>query len=1141
MLDKIKEFKPSSWAIENKMTIFVLAFILTILGISAYNSLPKELYPDITMPTVYVSTIYPGSSPADMETLITKELEKELKSINGVNKMSSNSVQDYCSVMIEFNSDVDINDAYDRVKEAVDKAKPFLPGDIPAGLGPNVAKVEFSEIPILTVNISGDYDLPTIKKYADLVQDRMEELPEISKATMVGAPEREIQINLDMYKAQAAKITAYDVQNAIRMENMVISGGSMKVDDMRRSITVSGQFDDVEEIKNLTINNMQNAPIYLKDIAEVKDSYKELESYARLEGENVIALNVIKKSGENLIAASDHVHELLDTMEKEDLPKDLKVEVTGDTSSTTRTQLEDLINTIIIGFILVTLVLMFFMGATDAMFVGLSVPLSMFIAFIVLNFMGWSMNVIVLFGFLLGLGIVVDDAIVVIENTHRIFANGKVPIKLAAKNAAGEVFLPVLAGTLTTLAPFVPLIFWPGVIGGFMHYLPITLIITLTASLLVAYIFNPVFAASFMKPHKEGEKPNRKKQIRNSIIVAVIGLLFSLSGNLVFGNVIITFVFLYWLYELVLIKAIRWFQKKGWPAFQTRYANFLRWTLKRPYVPFVFVIATLILSIVLLGIQKPGVEQFPTGDPNFIFTYVQMPNGTDQATTDSVTQIVEERVRETVGENNPIVESIISNVTIGANEDPFDQSAYTNNGKVTVAFVEPTIRRNEKSEIYLAKIREAVKNIPGAAITVGVEQNGPPQAKPINIEIRGDNFDELIATTDAIKKYLDSLNFEGVEELKSDLQPNKPEIVIHLDRERMRREGITTAQVGSEIRSAVYGTEITKFKEGNDDYPIVIRYDEAQRKDIDQLGNLKITFMDMMTGAIRQIPISAFATIEYSNTYSGIKRIDQKRVITLSSNLLSGYESAQYTLMEEIKKSLADFETPPGVEIAYASASQEIEDTISFLGVAGLVALFLIIIIMVAQFNSVSKPLIIFVEVFFSIIGVLLGYGITGMDFSAVMTGVGIVALFGIVVRNGILLVEFTDILIEQGMPIKDAVVEAARVRMTPVVLTATATILGMIPLAIGLNINFHGLFTAFKPDIWLGGENVVFWGPLAWTIVFGLAYATFITLIIVPVMYLYNERFKAWIFKIFGMKKKVEEPVVSGNTVPGVMDKNYQ
>ena len=1139
MKDVFKQFKPSSWVIDNKTTIYIITVMLTIMGLVSYNNLPKELYPDITMPTVYVSTIYPGSSPADMENLITKQLEKELKGINGVNKMTSNSVQDFCNVQVEFNSNVDINDAYDRVKEAVDKAKPFLPGDIPAGLGPNVAKVEFSEFPIMFVNIAGDYDLATIKRYADLVQDGLEELPEISKATMVGAPEREIQINVDMYKMQAANITLYDIHNAIRMENMVISGGSMKVDEMRRSITVSGQFDNVEQIKNLTVNNMNNAPIYLKDIAEVKDDFKELESYARLEGKKVITLNVVKKSGENLITASDHVHELLDEMQKDDLPKDLEITVTGDQSTTTRTQLADLINTIIIGFILVTLVLMFFMGATDAMFVGLSVPLSMFIAFIVLSFMGWSMNIIVLFGFLLGLGIVVDDAIVVIENTHRIFANGKVPIKIAAKTAAGEVFLPVLAGTLTTLAPFVPLIFWPGVIGGFMHYLPITLIITLIASLLVAYLFNPVFAATFMKPHDDNAKPNRRRQLIYTVIFVGVGLLFNLSGNKLFGNILITFVAVFWFYQFVLIRAIRWFQKKGWPSFQNRYARFLRWTLHHPKTLFLGVISTFVIAIVSIIVSKPGIEQFPTGDPNFIFAYVVMPAGTDQETTDSVTQIVEEKIYGVIGKDNELVESVISNVTIGANEDPFDQSAYANRGKVTVAFIESTKRRTRKTEPYLNKIREAVQGIPGAEVTVGVESNGPPQAKPINIQIGGDNFEELIATSNGVKRFLDSLKLDGVEELKLDLQANKPEITIDLDRERMNREGISTGQVGSEIRSAVYGNEASKFKDGNDDYPIMIRYDETQRKDIDQLKNLKITYRDMMSGQIRQIPLSAFADIQYSTTYTGIKRIDQKRVITISSNLLAGYESQQYSLMDNIKKTLADYPTPEGVTIGYESASQEIEDTIAFLGVAGLTALFLIIIILVTQFNSISKPLIIFVEVFFSIFGVLLGYGLFGMDLSAVMTGVGIIALLGIVVRNGILLVEFTDMLIAQGVKLEEAVVEAARIRMTPVILTATATMLGMIPLAVGLNIDFIGLFTALSPDIWFGGENVIFWGPLAWTIIFGLAYATFITLLVVPVMYLFNERFKAWIYRKAGWKTKEEEDI-KGVVVPGMMDKDF-
>ena len=1135
MKDVFKEFKPSSWAIDNKTTIFIITIMLTIMGISTYNALPKELYPDITMPTVYVATIYPGSSPADMENLITKELEKEIGAISGINKIISNSVQDFSSIQVEFVSGTDIDDANQKVKDAVDKAKPNLPSDLDPTFGPNVQKVEFSDFPILQVNVSGDYDLATIKKYAEKIQDEIEELPEVSKVDIIGAPEREIQINVDMYKMQAAMLTMYDIYAAVSNENRIVSGGTIKVEDMRRSITVSGEFDNVAQIQNLTVNNANNFPIYLKDIAEIKDDFKEQESFARLDGKNVITLNVIKKSGENLIEASDNINALLVELEKKEIPSDVDVTVTGDTSTLTRTQVADLINTIIIGFILVTIVLMFFMGATDAMFVGLSVPLSMFIAFIVLSLLGISMNLIVLFAFLLGLGIVVDDAIVVIENTHRIFANGKVPIKTAAKNAAGEVFLPVLAGTMTTLAPFFPLLFWPGMIGSFMKGLPITLIITLTASLLVAYLINPVFAATFMKPHHDTDKPNRRKQGIWSAIVAGLGLLISLGGNPLLGNVMITFVAIFWFYNLVLIKAVKGFQKRGWPNIQARYASVLRWTLKHPIILFSSIIGTLILAIVMLGITKPGVEQFPTGDPNFIYTYVVMPDGTDQQTTDSVTKLVEKRIYNVLGENNPLVKSVISNVTIGANEDPFDQSSYTNKGKVGVAFIDPADRRHQTSEPYMDKFREAVKDIPGAEITVGAEQNGPPAGKPINIEISGDDFDELIQTSNDIKRYLEGLNIAGIEELKTDLQANKPEITIDLDRERMNREGISTLTVGGEIRNAVYGWEVSKFKEGNDDFPIVIRYDETQRKNIDQLKDLKITYRDMMTGQIRQIPLSAFAEIKYSTTYSGVKRIDQKRVVTLASNLLSGYESAQPAIMNEIKAALEDYDTPEGVSIGYTGASQDMEETISFMGVAWIISLFLIVIILVAQFNSISKPIIIFAEVIFSIIGVLLGYGIFGMDFSAVMTGVGVVALLGIVVRNGILLVEFTDLLIAGGMPIREAVVEAARIRMTPVVLTATATTLGMILLAIGFNIDFIGLFTQGKPDIWLGGENVVFWGPLAWTIVFGLGYATFITLLVVPVMYLYNDKFKTWVFKLLGIKREVHN---HGATIPGMMDK---
>lgn len=1113
--------------------MFVLTVFLVIMGLQAYRNLPKELFPDVTLPTIYVATIYPGSAPADIENLITRPLEKELGALNGVYKITSNSLQDFSAIQVEFVSGTDINAANQLVKDAVDKAKPKLPGDLDPTWGPNVSKIEFANFPILQVNVSGDYDLGRLKRYAESLQEKIEQLPQVARVDLIGAPEREIQVDVDMYKMQVAQVTLFDIYSAISNENRLVSGGTIRIGDMRRSITISGEFQSPADLENLIINNLHNKPIALRELATITDGFKEQETFARLNDEKVISLNVIKKSGENLIEASDSIRALIARIEGQGIPSDVDVTITGDTSTLTRTQVKELINTIIIGFILVTIVLMFFMGATDAMFVALSVPLSMFLAFITLGLMGWSMNVIVLFAFLLGLGIVVDDAIVVIENTHRLFGNGKIPIRQAAKNAAGEVFVPVLSGTLTTLAPFFPLLFWPGVIGSFMHGLPVTLIITLTASLLVAYLFNPVFAATFMRPVHDDVPPNRRRATIFSIIAAVAGLLLSLTGNRIAGHLLITAVALYWLYQLVLVHWVKAFQKNFWPYVQNRYAALLRWTLNHPLTLFASIMAAFFVSLVLLAIRQPGVEQFPSGDPNAINTFIVMPTGTDAAVTDSITRMVEQRIWQVLGADNPIVKSVVSSVALGASEDPFDQSISTHKGKVVVNFIDPNERRHRKSEPYLEKIRSAVGDIGAASITVSAEQNGPPQGKPINIQIVGDDLDELFGTAGRIKRYLDSASIAGIEELKPDVQPTKPEIVVRLDRERMNRLGVTTQQAGFELRNAIYGWEASRYKEAADDFPIVLRYSGDQRKNLELLRELKITYRDMTTGRIKQVPLSAFATIEYSTTYSGIKRIDQKRIITLESNLLSGYENRQPMIMGQIRQLLATYPLPEGVSIQFAGASQDIEETIDFLSVAWFISLFLIVFILVAQFNSVSKPIIIFAEVFFSIIGVLLGYGLTGMTVSIVMTGVGVIALLGIVVRNGILLVEFTDVLVEQGVPLREAVVEAARIRMTPVILTATAAILGMIPLAIGLNIDFYGLFYSFRPDIWLGGENVVFWGPLAWTIIFGLSFATFITLLVVPVMYLLNERFKAWVFTRLGIRRHTAAVAADGQTVP--------
>ncbi|MEJ2905629.1 efflux RND transporter permease subunit [Pedobacter panaciterrae] len=1113
MKDVNKEFGPSSWAIDNRTAIYVFTCILILAGYFSYNSLPKENFPEVVIPKIFVQTIYPGTSPANMENLITKQLEKEIRGTLGLKKITSNSFQDFSFITAEFNTGVDIKDAKQRVKDAVDKAKTDLPSDLPDD--PVIMDINLSDLPIMYINISGDYDLKKLKEYADDIEDRVEGLKEIAGVDIVGALEPEIQINVDLRKMESAQISFDDIGNSVKAENLTISGGSVKMDGMQRTLNVKKEFVNAEELGNMIVKSQAGGSVYLKDIAEVKDSFKEQNSYARLYGKNVITLNVRKRSGENLIEASDKINAMLKEMKGTLLPSKLDITITGDQSDQTRITLHDLINTIIIGFILVTLILMFFMGVTNALFVALSVPLSMFIAFLSMPVLGgvfdfnFTMNMMVLFSFLLGLGIVVDDAIVVVENTHRIFDNGRVPIVQAAKTATGEVFMPVLSGTLTTLAPFFPLLFWPGIIGEFMYFLPVTLIVTLSASLVVAYIINPVFAVDFMKPHDDhkDQKPRFDRKVKRTLLVFAGMALLGYLINIGFGNFIILLALLYLLNHFFLTGVIKKFQTVVWPKAINKYHSLLTWALKRPRTMIWSTVGLFFFTMILVNIVPPRVVFFPTADPNFVYVYIELPVGTDQAYTNKIVEKVEQRVEKVVGQKNPDVSSIISNVTVGVTDPQGeDQGEYTNKGKVTVAFVAYGKRTGERTVNYLGKIREAVKGIPGAQISVAQEQGGPPTAKPISIEITGDNLDSIAVTSDRLKKYLDSRQIAGVEELKSDFQNNKPEIIFDIDRERANREGISTGQVGMALRTALYGKEVSKYRDINEDYEINVRAREDQRNNLEALRNMKVTYRDMaMNGVIRQVPISSFANIDYINTYGGIKRKQQKRIIILSSNVLSEYNANE--VVANIQREINEFKAPAGIEIKMAGEQEEQMETAAFLGTALVSALFIILIILVLQFNSISKPVVILSEILFSIIGVLLGVTIFGMELSIVMTGLGIVALAGIVVRNGILLVEFADLMVSQGMEVREAVIEAGRTRMTPVLLTATATMLGLIPLAVGLNLDFVTLFTEFNPHLYFGGDNVAFWGPLSWTIIFGLSFATFLTLVLVPCMYLVADR----------------------------------
>jgi multidrug efflux pump subunit AcrB len=1110
MIDKIKEFKPSSWAIDNKITVYILVVIICFAGVMAYNGLPKESFPDITVPTIYINTINGGNSPTNIENTITKPIEKRLKALSGVKKFTSTSLQDVSVIVVEFNTDVKVEVAKQKVKDAVDEARADLPQTLTRE--PMIKEIAFSEIPIMYINIAGNFDLKDMKKYAEDLQDRIESMKEINEAKIIGALDREIQVNIDMYKLQAAQLTLTDVQRAIASENLSLTGGNVPLNGMKPTLSIKSEFKNAKEIEGIVVNSASGAKLFIRDFATVEDSYKEQESFSSSKGKNVITLNVVKRAGENLIEASENIYKIIDEMKAKQFPKGLEVTISGDQSHRTKVTLHDLINTIIIGFILVTLILMFFMGVNNALFVALSVPLSMFIAFLVMPGINFTFNMIVLFAFLLALGIVVDDAIVVIENTHRLFDNGKRPIKQAAKLAAGEVFLPVLSGTVTTLAPFIPLAFWTGIIGKFMFFLPVTLIISLLASLFVAYIINPVFAVDFMRTHEEENQEHgritRKGRLQ-LIVYAILIILCYTAGKIMLANIIVFLGLFLLLNRLWLYKPINYWQTKAWPAFQNFYVRILKWCLKKPYRPLLYTVIMFILSIMIFSARKPKVVFFPQGDPNNIYVYVKLPVGTDPLITNNVMRKVEKKLYTVIGDSNKIVESIITNVAIGVT-DPRDndQNSYPNRGKIAINFVEFEKREGIATQDYLQKLQNLKWDIPGAEITVNKEQAGPPVSKPINIEVAGDDFTSLVSSASALKKFIDSSKVQGVADLKSDFESNKPEIVFDIDRERANREGLSTSQLAMEIRGAVYGIEASKFRAADDEYPIQMRYQYDQRNNIEALRNLKITYRDMnMGGQVRSVPLSSVCSVRYDNTYAGIKRKNNKRVITLSSDVKEGFNANE--VVAKLQRVAAGFTPASDVTVKFTGQQEEQAETGKFLSNAMMTSIGIILLVLVMQFNSFGKPLIILTEIFFSVIGVLLGTAIFKIDMSIVMTGVGIVALAGIVVRNGILLVEFAEMARAGGMGLYEAVVEAGRTRMTPVLLTATAAILGLIPLAVGLNIDFETLFTHLNPHIFFGGDSVVFWGPLSWTMIFGLSFATLLTLLLVPAMYLISERLK--------------------------------
>lgn len=1112
-----KSFGLTTASLNNRTTVYFLLFLIVVMGINAYITLPKDSFPEIEQPMVYVGTPYPGNSPVDMENLITRPLEKEINDVSDLEQITSTSVQDYSTIIVEFQSGTEIEVALQRVKDAVDRAKQDLPTDMEQD--PDVFEMDLAEMPIMNINLSGNFSLESLEDIGEDLKDELEKISEIAYVEVRGVDDKELKVMADPYLMEARKVNFSDIENAVSAENITFSGGSIRQGDVRRTIRVVGEFQDPEELLDIVIKQENDNIVYLRDVATVDFDYQEKKSYARLNEEPVVSVDVVKRSGENLLITTDEINQVLDEM-KPRFPEGLKMTITNDQSQMTRDLVDSLENNIISGVILVVLVLLFFLGTRNALFVGVAIPVSMFMSFLILSFLGITINMMILFSLILALGMLVDNGIVIVENVYRLMEEGYTPWE-ATKLGVGEVAWPIITSTATTLAAFLPLALWPGLMGQFMRYLPLGVMITLTSSLFVALVINPVLISAFMKI-EDRTTIDHRKILRNSGILILVGVAFLIGQITWVGNLFIFFGLLILLNVYVLMPASEGFQNRFLPWLENTYSNLLRFALHgaRPWFFFWGTVGLLILAITLNNLYPPKVEFFPENMPKYVNVFIEFPVGTDIEKTNQFSKKIEHKVAEVIEPYQNIVESMIAKVGQDT-ADPGDpasmsQSDTPNKARITVNFVEYKDRGGVDTNDVMAEIRDAVQGYPGVNVTVDKDANGPPTGKPVSIEVMGEDLDKLVEISEDMKELINNSGIAGIEQLQLDMKTGKPELLVDIDREKARRFGLSTYTIANEIRTALFGKEISKFKQGEDEYDIQLRLEDKYRYDLEALKNKSITFRNQVNGRMMQVPISAVADMDISSTYGSIRRKDLDRVITIYSNVLADANATE--INAEIADVLEDYEMPAGYSYRFSGEQEKQAEEMSFLFNALLLAIFIIFMIIVAQFNKLTTPLIIMSSVVLSTAGVFLGLFIFDMKFVVIMTMIGIISLAGVVVNNAIVLVDFIELIRARktrnlGVErldfdhINDSIVEAGKTRLRPVLLTAITTVLGLVPLAIGLNFDFIRFFQDYNPNFYMGGDNVMFWGPMSWTIIFGLTFATFLTLVIVPVMYQFFAR----------------------------------
>lgn len=1140
-----KLFKPAAWAIDNPSIIYVLIAFFLVLGLGAYYDLPREDFPEIKETNIYVSVPYPGNSAEDIERLIIEPLEDELKTVRNVVEIVSTAQQDYGMIMVEFDEEIEVQTAKQLIKDKVDaeKASEDWPTFNGSKVEPNVFDLTLSEeVPIMNINLTGDFPVEKLNDFAEYLQDQIESLPQIKEVSILGVQQKEVEVAVDVYKMMAAQVSFNDVLGAIANGNMTVSAGNLVQSGQRRTLRVIGEIENPSDLERFVVKS-EGKTIYLSDVAQISFQDKERTTYARMFGEEVVMLSVKKRSGKNMIQAAEDIRAIIQEAQDQVLPSNLEVSISNDTSEKTLNQVDDLVNNIIFGILLVVLVLMFFLGFRNALFVGFAIPMSMFISFMVLSWLGYTLNTMILFGMIMGLGMLVDNGIVVVENVYRLMSEG-MPRVQAAKQGISEIAYPIIISTATTVAAFVPLGLWPGIFGQFMIYFPITLSVVLGSSLVVAIFMNSMLVAQFMDTD---EKVLTRKQLwRITAILGGFGSLILLFGGTLrgLGTLMIVTAAMFWIYKYALKKWANAFQNNSLVRFESWYERQLARAFRgrNMYYYFATTVVLLLASFVFFGVSvgagRTKIEFFPDNRPNQIVVYIEYPQGTDIEKTNQMTLDIEKEVYAVLsdpmyldGTYNYMLESAVSQVGEGAGNPQTDGGSAAempHRGKITASLREYKYRRGQDSEVLRLKVQEALHGLyPGVAISVEKDANGPPVGYPINIELEGPDYDELILTAERMRAYLNTRNIDGVEELKIDVNKGNPSMSVEVDREKAGALGIAVGQVGMQLRRSLFGEKAGVYKEKGEDYDINVRFNESLKHNPSALFDQNIIFRDPANGQIKEIPISAVAKRKNTTGFSAIKHRDNKRVVTVYSGLKPGFSDAQ-AVVNSIQNEMLSFEDmPKDIKVDYTGQIEEQNKQMQFLMGAFFSGLGLIMFLLIFQFSGISKPLIIMIAIFLSFIGVFGGLILTGWSFVIMMTMMGIIALAGIVVNNGVVLLDYAQLLIDRykvAKGIEDRMllskellipilISAGKARLRPVILTAITTVLGLIPLAIGLNINFISLFSTGDPQIYIGGDNVIFWGPLAWTVIFGLTVATFLTLIIVPVLLYMTYRIKWGLF----------------------------